>query len=294
MDKLLVIGGSGLLGSKVLEMGIDKYEIYSTYSTHKIPGKDNLRLDVTDRNDVASTIEQIKPDFVIDTHALHNVDYCELHKEEAWNVNVDGTRNVAEASKLAGAKYVFISTDYVFDGKKLDYTEKDKPNPLNYYAMTKLVAEEMLDILSVNHITIRTSVVYGKGGLGKTPFVLWLCEKLRNRETVSIVADQHNNPTLVDSVVESIFRLFKNDSTGLFHVTGSECLSRYNFSIHIANKFGLDTKLIKMVTTPQLNQVAKRPEKVKINTGKVERITGLKMLSVDQGLDILKKQLVNG
>lgn len=293
MDKLLVIGASGLLGGRILEMGAGKYDLFGTYGTHKVEGKNMFRLDTTKRNDVTELISRIKPDVVVDTHAMNNLDYCETHKEEAWAVNVDGVRNAAEAAQIAGAKFVFFSTDNVFDGTKQDYTEKDKPNPLNYYAMTKAVAENMLDILSINHITMRTSVLYGKGGSAKVPFVTWLCGKLRAGEKVNIVVDQHNNPTLADSVVDVTFKLLKSDATGLFHVTGSDCLSRYDFSLQIAKKFALNAKLINPITTPQLNQVARRPTKVKMNTGKAERATGLKMLSVGEGLDMLKRQLVS-
>ncbi len=291
MDKVLIIGISGLLGSRAYEVGKNKYEIFGTYKEHKIEEENFFALDVTQRKDVFNLIEKLKPDLVIDTHALHNVDYCETHPEEAWLINVDGTRNVAEACKRVGCKMVFISTDYVFDGEKLKYTEKDKPRPLNYYAKTKLIAERILDALDVNYIVARTAVLYGKGGMGKLNFVLWTIQKLKNGEKIKIVTDQHNNPTFADNLAEILFALYEKDAKGIFHVVGEDCLSRFEFALKIAKIFDLDSSLIEPITTPELNQIALRPRKVDLITEKVKRVTGIKPFGAEEGLMILKKQL---
>jgi dTDP-4-dehydrorhamnose reductase len=292
VKKILIIGISGLLGNKIHNLAKNDYQVFGTYNTHKPDIENMYQLDVTKRADVFKVFENIKPDFVIDTHALHNVDYCELHPEEAWLVNVEGTKNVAEACKTFGCKYVFISTDYVFDGKKATpYTEKDKPNPLNYYAKTKLVAEEAIKILTSDYIIARTAVLFGVGGLGKEPFALWLIKKLKNGEEVKAVIDQYNNPTLVDSLAEMLLTLCEKDKVGLFHITGRTNLSRYEFSIKIAEKFGLNKELIKPITTPELNQIAPRPRKVALDVSKVERATKVKTLTIDEALDNLKQQV---
>jgi len=292
MKKILIIGVSGLLGNKIYELAKNDYQVSGTYNTHKPSVENAHQLDVTKRADVFKLIGNIKPDFVIDTHALHNVDYCELHPEEAWHVNVEGTKNVVEACKTFGCKYVFISTDYVFDGKKATpYTEKDKPNPLNYYAKTKLIAEELIKILISDYIIARTAVLFGVGGLGKEPFALWLIKKLKNREEVKAVIDQYNNPTLVDSLAEMLIALCEKDKVGVFHITGKTNLNRYEFSVKIAETFGLDKELIKPITTPELNQVAPRPRKVALDVSKVERATKLKALTIDEALNIFKQKV---
>jgi dTDP-4-dehydrorhamnose reductase len=292
VKKILIIGISGLLGNKIYNLAKKDYQVFGTYNTHK-PSMENVyQLDVTKRADVFKLIGNIKPDFVIDTHALHNVDYCELHPEEAWLVNVEGTKNVAEACKTFGCKYVFISTDYVFDGKKATpYTEKDKPNPLNYYAKTKLIAEEAIKILTSDYIIARTAVLFGVGGFGKEPFALWLIKKLKNGEEVKAVIDQYNNPTLVDNLAEMLLTLCEKDKVGLFHITGKTNLNRYEFSIKIAETFGLNKELIRPITTPELNQVAPRPRKVALDVSKLERATKLKALTIDEALNIFKQQV---
>jgi len=292
VKKILIIGISGLLGNKIYNLAKKDYQVFGTYNTHKPSIENVYQLDVTKRADVFKLIGNIKPDFVIDTHALHNVDYCELHPEEAWLVNVEGTKNVAEACKTFGCKYVFISTDYVFDGKKATpYTEKDKPNPLNYYAKTKLIAEEAIKILTSDYIIARTAVLFGVGGLGKEPFALWLIKKLKNGEEVKAVIDQYNNPTLVDNLAEMLLTLCEKDKVGLFHITGKTNLNRYEFSIKIAETFGLNKELIRPITTPELNQVAPRPRKVALDVSKLERATKLKALTIDEALNIFKQQV---
>ena len=291
MGRILVIGAAGLLGSRLMDVGKGNYEMHGTYKENKMKGSNLHHLDVTKREEVFSLLEKVKPDCVVDTAAITGVDYCETHPEEAWLVNVEGTKNVAEACKRAGAKIIFLSTDYVFDGKKLDYNEKDKPRPLNYYAKTKLIAEHVLEALDVNYIVARTAVLYGVGGLGKTTFVSWVIEKLRKKENINVVTDQHNNPTYTDNLVEILFALYRKDANGIFHVTGLDCMSRYEFAKRIAEVFGLDDKYIHPTTTPQLNQIAQRPEKVFMSTNKVERVTGIKPIGVKEGLERLKKQL---
>jgi dTDP-4-dehydrorhamnose reductase len=290
MEKILIIGASGLLGNKVYELAKQNYIVYGTYLTHPIKDKNMFRLDVTKKSDILKLFEKIKPDLVIDTHSITNVDYCETHKDEAWFVNVDGTRNVAEACRIYSAKMIFISTDYVFDGKKLEYCEKDKPNPLNYYGKTKAIAEKVLDLLDVNHITIRSAVLYGKGGLGKKPFPIWVIENLRAGKEIRVVVDQFNNPTFVDDLAKILLELWKKDVNGLFHAVGKKCINRYEFAIKTAEVFGLNKKLIRPITTPELNQIAIRPRKLNLLTKKLERVMGRKLIGVEEALKILREQ----
>ncbi len=247
-------------------------------------------LDVTDKEATAKLIGKIKPDYVIDTHALTNLDYCEMHKEEAWEVNVVGAQNMAKACKKLGSKYVFLSTDSVFDGKKKSYVEEDSTNPLNYYGKTKLAAEQAIEATWEDCIIARTSVIYGKGGMNKVNFASWLIEKLSKGERANIVVDQYNNPTLVDNLADLLLRLIEKDATGLFHATGKNCISRYDFSLQIADTFGLNKKLINSITTSELNQIAKRPLRVDMCVTKAEQSSGLKMLTTNQGLRELRKQ----
>jgi dTDP-4-dehydrorhamnose reductase len=291
MNRMLVIGAGGLIGNKFMELAANKFEVYGTYNSHPIEGSNIYRLNVVNRNDTFSLIQKISPDLVIDTHSLNNVDYCETHREEAWSINLEGTKNIAEACVDYGSKLVFFSTDYVFDGRKMKYSEKDKPRPLNYLGINKAIAEQMLELLGMNHISVRTSVVYGKGGLNKINFVLWLVKKLRTGEKVSVVTDQKNNPTYVDNIVQQVLSLCDKNKEGLYHITGSESLSRYEFSLKIADVFDLNPDLINPINSVELHQLAKRPTVVNMSIAKVEKETGFKLDDVYTGLKKYKTQM---
>ena len=293
MNRILVIGAGGLVGSRFMEMVKDSYDVYGTFNSHQIKKENCFFLNAVNRKETFNLIAKVRPDLVIDTHSLNNVDYCETHREESWSINVDGARNLAEACKDYGAKIVFFSSDYVFDGKKMKYSEKDKPKPLNYLGANKLIVEEMLYALNLNYIVARTSVVYGIGGLNKVNFVKWLVQKLTDKQKVSIVTDQKNNPTFADNIVNQIMALYKKNKIGLFHLTGSECLSRYEFAMKIGEIFNLDTNLITPITTVDLRQIALRPMVVNMSVSKLEKETGILQYNVENGLREYKKQLEN-
>jgi dTDP-4-dehydrorhamnose reductase len=290
MKKILIIGASGLLGSKLVA-GKEKYEVYGTFSSHEINEENFFKLDVKNRKEVFSLFEEVKPNVVFDCHSITDVDYCELHPEEAWLVNVDGTKNVAEACKTYGAKMVFISSDYVFDGKKSSYSEKDKPNPLNFYGKTKAVAEKVVEFLVPDFIIARTAVLYGFGGYGKKPFPLWVLENLKEGKEIKVVIDQFNNPTFADNLADILFKLYEKDAFGLFHIVGRDNVSRYEFAVKVAEIFGLDKDLIKPVNSPELRQAAFRSRKLELSTKKLQRVLGIVPVGVEDGLKILKQQL---
>jgi dTDP-4-dehydrorhamnose reductase len=293
MKKLLLIGVSGLLGSKIYQSNKDRYEIYGTYNFHKPKLINTLRLDVTERNDVSKLLNDIKPDLVIDAHALSNVDYCELHHEDAWKINVEGTKNVAEACKVNGCKYIFISTDYVYDGyKTTTYSEKDKPHPINYYGKTKFIAEKVIEALDMDYIIVRTAVLFGvSSSFGKLSFPSWVIQQLKLKNKIKVVIDQYSNPTLVDNLGEFLLYLYEKDRFGVFNISGKDNISRFEFSKMLAKEFNLDERLIEPITTAELNQPAKRPQKVSLNISKAEKASGVHALGLEEAIKIFKNQL---
>jgi dTDP-4-dehydrorhamnose reductase len=291
MKRVLIVGASGLLGAKLCEIASGKYEVFGTYHSHEMKGKNFFRLDVTKRKEIFNLFERVKSNVVFDFHSITDVDYCELHPEEAWMVNVDGTKNIAEACKTFGAKMVFISSDYVFDGRKSSYSEKDKPNPVNFYGKTKAIAEKVVEFLVPDFIIARTAVLYGLGGYGKKPFPLWVLENLKEGKEIKVVIDQFNNPTLADNLAEILLKLYEKDVSGLFHVVGKDNISRYEFAIKVAEVFNLNKNLIKPIATPELRQAALRPRKLELSTKKLQRVLGIVPVEIEEGLKILKGQI---
>lgn len=257
--KILVIGGTGLVGSNIVQYNSESHnEIIGTFHTEtseksKIP----YNLDKTDSGAVSRIIAEVNPDAIIDTAAFHDVDLCENEREKAWSVNAQGTRNVASTANTVNAHYVFISTDYIFGGtpKEAPFTEDDPINPINYYSRTKYAGEQAARIAS-NWTVLRTSVVYG---VSKPNFVTWALSELQDGEEINIVDDQISTPTYARDLAKSCVDVVEESVTGVYHATGPEPLSRYEFTQRLAKTYGYDRQLIKPISTEELGQEAPRP-----------------------------------
>jgi len=293
--KVLIIGATGLLGSALLEVGKrEGFEVFGAYHNVK-PKESNENMFQLSAEDAKLTYEVtslIKPDYIIDTHALTNVDYCEQHKEEAWRSNVEGVKNVADAASKIGANIVFISTDYVFDGHgsadKSDdllgidiqpYKEDDIRRPLNFYGLTKAIAEDYTLLSNENNLVIRTSAIYGaQGSTGKTSFVQFIENNLKSGKEVSVVTDQWLSPTNNYKLSEVIFKLIAKGRSGAYHVCG-EPVSKYEWALMIGRRSNLNINLIKPIKTKELNQIARRPFKPILSKEKLIREVGNIMLT---------------
>lgn len=300
--RLLIIGGSGLLGHKTAMLAVNKHETYATYNYREIEieGVTGLKLDKSDRAAVREVFEKVKPEAVIDTAALHNVDYCETHEDEARKVNVEATRNVAEVSRRFGTKMIFLSTDYVFDGKKDCYDEDDETGPINVYGKTKLEAENVVMSAGIPYVIARPAVIYGwnpneiaglKSSSGKPMnFVIWALMKLRNGERIRAVTDQYSQPTLADNLAEVLLAMTSSNLQGTFHTAGKSCVSRFDFTMKIAETFGFSKNLVTPAKSDEFKQVAQRPRKCCLNVEKAEEAFGVKFLNLQEGLGLMKSQ----
>ena len=286
--KVLVTGSAGFLGTKVMNLLKDDFELIGT---DKDGRKGSLRMDIIDVNEVNSVIKKAKPDVVLHLASITDVDRCEVEKAFAKKINVDGTRNIIKACKGVNAKIIYVSTDFVFDGKKGDYKEDDKPNPLSYYAETKLEAESLVRKSGLRYLIIRPEVLYGYNGDGsERSFSNWVYVSLKNKKEIRVVDDHFNTPTLVDDITEAIKILIKKNREGRYHVAGPERLSRYGMALKIADAFGFDKALIGPIKTAELRQKARRPRDSSLNTEKLKR-EGVIMHSFGDGLKIMKKQI---
>lgn len=295
--RVFVIGIGGQLGNKLAGYAwSDGFEVYGGHMSrswseglhHSVP------FDKTDKDSVSKTLSGLRPDIVIDTGALHNVDYCETHPDESMAVNATGTLNVAEACAREGSRLVFVSTDFVFDGKGAPYTEEANPNPLSVYARSKLLGERNT-LANRANVVVRPSVIYSwvqaskmhqASASGKPlNFAAWLVSQLNVRKPVDIVNDQVASPTLADDLAHAILAIIKSGRTGLFHTAGVTPLSRYEFSVRIARRLGLDESLVHAIPSSKLKQAAKRPSNSSLISDRIRRETGHTMMSIDQALD---------
>jgi len=215
-------------------------------------------------------------------------------------VNTKAVQLLYENSEKFGSKLIHISTDYVFDGlQNSPYSENDIPKPVSFYGKSKLDGEQVLS--GTDHVVIRPSVVYGWTPLelAGTPsssgkpmnFALWVLTKLHANEPLKIVTDQFASATLADSLAESILKIAESKTGGIFHVSGLTCESRYDFTTKLAKKFGYDESLIAPVNSSEFKQKAKRPAYSCLNCQKAIDEFGLKLLTTEDALEIMKKQV---
>ena len=288
MRKILVTGASGLLGSKIKAFAGENRNVIPTHRTLSL-FPNSVKLDVTDKTETFQIIRELKPHIVVHTAAETNVDRCEIEKESAWKTNVEGTVNVAEACAKMSVKLVYISTDYVFEGKKGLYMEEDKPNPVNYYGLTKLKGEESIRKLCKDYVIARTSVLYGWHP-SKANFATWITERLEHGKTINVVYDHYNSPTLADNMAEALLEVIDINLKGVYHIAGSQRINRYDFAVKIARTFGLESRRIRPIKMEELKVwKAKRPPDSSLCIDKVSKHLKTKLLNIEKSLSLMKK-----
>lgn len=275
-----------MLGSRFQDLACENYQIISIH--HHNPLKDTISLDITKEKEVLDKLTYLNPDVVIHSAALTQVDYCEENHALAWKVNVKGTCNLVNICEKLGARLIYVSTDFVFDGSKGMYSEDDKPNPLNYYAYTKLKGEEIVKKSELEFAIARVSVLYGWHN--RTGFVNWVINELQKNHTIKVVDDHYNSPTLANNAALAILRIIEKNKTGIYHTAGSERISRFQLALNIARVFELDETLIKPVSSSELKQKAKRPRDSSLSVNKVRRDLKIRMLDTKKGLKIMKEE----
>jgi dTDP-4-dehydrorhamnose reductase len=292
--RILIIGSNGLLGQRLVKFLIknSNFEILGSSVEDKsiMDNYEYKQCDLTNREGIKELVYNFYPDVIINAAAYTNVDKSETERETAWKINVKGVEYLAEACRVMDTHLIHFSTDYIFDGTNGPYSELAAPNPIGYYGRTKLASENALKISGSNYTILRTNVLYGPG-LGRPDFVRWLVAQLKDNKKVNIVIDQINNPTFVDDLVQAASKVMEFKKGGVFNIGGREFLSRFDFSLLIAEFFNLNKEFIKPITTLELNQPAKRPLKSGLLTLKAETELGYKPHSIIESLVIMKKEL---
>jgi dTDP-4-dehydrorhamnose reductase len=299
LDRLLIVGSTGLVGSKVASLAAKYgFEAHNTQHSRKLPAGDFVELDITDKQPTIALVEKTRPRVIINTAAVTNVDYCETHQEEAQKVNVEGVKNLAEAARQTQSRFVQVSTDYVFDGRVGHYEEADTPNPIQYYGKTKLEAEKIAANLPSFAIA-RPSVIFGwapvqplgeSGSSKPMNFAMFVLDKLKKREPVMAIRDQYASPMFADNLAEVLLRLAKSRENGIFHTAGKSCLSRYEFAIKLAEIFGYSTKDVEPVYASDFKQVAQRPRNSCLRIDRTEKLLGTNLFTAEQGIKEMKRQ----
>ena len=294
-NRILVTGSNGMLGQRTVQFYSSKenIELLATSVEEKsvIDSVDYVSCDIKSRDEIKKVVHDYYPDFIVHTAAFTNVDLSEKLREDAWKINVKGVEYIAEAARAIDAHIIHISTDYVFDGKDGPFSENATPNPIGYYGRTKLASENVLRICGTLFTILRTNVLYGIAPNSRPDFVRWVVNSLNKEETIRIVKDQINNPTFIDDLVQGINKIIEFKKTGIYNIGGQEFLSRYDFTLRIADYFDLDKNLITAITTEELKQPARRPMRSGLIILKAETELGYKPHTIIESLAAMKKEL---
>ena len=291
--KILITGGSGLLGSKISAISTRKgHEVYSGYNEHEAIHGVPIKLDICDKQEVIKAFDRINPQAVAHAASVTNVDKCEEDPKFAWRVNVEGTRNILEASELHNAFFIYVSTDYVFSGEEGMYKETDRPDPINNYGLTKLEAENLVRDSHLEWCIARPSVIYGSTpAAGKVNFALWILNNLKQGKPIKIITDQWVSPTLNTNLAEMILEVMERRLIGIYHLAGATPLNRYEFASLLAETFQYDNTPITPVTSGEMKWLAKRPRNTSLNVEKATETLRHKPLAIQQALNKLKKEI---
>jgi|TARA_B100000586_G_scaffold260606_1_gene227053 dTDP-4-dehydrorhamnose reductase len=288
--KILILGGSGLLGKKLVEKASDSFEVISTFNNHKIEHSKSrtIRIKLPDEIfNLKSLIFNEKPNLIINTIANTNIDYCEQHKTETYLLHVEMNKQIFKLCEDIASKFIFISSDYVFDGKKGDYMEYDKTSPVNYYGETKAIAESII-LQNPTNTVLRSSLIYDWDP--QVRFLNYVVDKLRKNENIQAYDDFLTAPIFLEDLVGSIIKAVKKDASGIYNLAGPSCVTRMDFALAIARKFNFDKNLIEPVSVKSLDLIAERPRNSSLNKTKAEKDLDIKFRSIEEGINEVYKK----
>ncbi|HEY0679548.1 MAG TPA: NAD(P)-dependent oxidoreductase [Chitinophagaceae bacterium] len=290
--KILITGANGLLGQQLTKQLLEKRHnvIATSKGPSRLPfleqdGYTYQELDITDGTKVNAVVTQSKPDLIIHAAAMTQVDACEEHKVECWNVNVTATRFLVDAAREINAGFIFVSTDFVFDGLHGPYEEGAEPNPVNYYGSSKWGAEKAVMESGLNWSIIRTVLVTGNS-LSDTRqnIITWVKNKLEKGERIKMVDDQYRTPTFVEDLATGIVLIVEKKAQGIYHLSGKDSFTPYQIAIETARLLKLDESLIEKTDSSTLSQVAMRPPKTGFIINKAIKELGFQPHSFSESL----------
>jgi dTDP-4-dehydrorhamnose reductase len=289
--KILITGANGFLGHYLIKPLLEKgHQVIATGKGEcRLPFKNNkgfqyATMDFTDPFVVHDIFEKYKPETVIHAGAMSKPDDCELQQWLAYVTNVEGTVTMLLNAEEQKSFFVFVSTDFIFDGERGMYKEEDEAAPVNFYGKTKLEAEDAVKEYEHGWAIARTVLVYGKPLSGKSNILIIVKEKLEKGEEYSVVDDQLRTPTYVEDLAAGIIAIAEKKAKGIWHLSGSEVLTPYEMACQTADYLNLNNALIKKVTAASFSQPAKRPAKTGFIIDKAKMKLGYKPVSFEEGL----------
>ena len=295
MNRLLVTGGSGLLGSHVARAAAARHEVTALFNAHPIVilGAEVVRCDLTDGLQTRACLDGVRPEAIFHCAALTDVELCERDQPLAERANVEATATLAAWAAEHGAAFVYISTDAVFDGARGGYREDEPCAPINCYARTKMKAETVTRLQLPEALIIRTNF-YGWSPQARLSLGEWILRGLSRRDRLTMFTDVYFCPILVDDLARLVLELMERKVSGTYHVVARDRCSKYEFAKRMGALFGFETRELVPISVDEYPFMAKRPKNISLDVAKVTRELGRAMPSIDEGLRAFKAALDNG
>ncbi|MFM2017695.1 MAG: hypothetical protein RL007_1351 [Bacteroidota bacterium] len=309
MKTILITGSNGLLGQKLVYALLERNAVNHAWriiatarGENRLSNKSGyeyVTMDIGKAEEIISVFNKFKPDVVINTAAMTNVDACESKKEEAELLNATSVKFMTEAlreMKNADSSYdvhfIHLSTDFIFDGTAGPYTEEGIPNPLSHYAATKLEGEKFTFVSGLKWSVLRTIIVYGiADDMSRSNLVLWAKGALEKGQKINVVDDQFRSPTLAEDLAEGCILCAEKQAQGIFNISGEKTYSVLELVQKVAEYWKLDKSLINAVSSATINQPAKRPPVTGFIIDKAKKVLGYNPRSFEEGLAVLDAQL---
>ena len=293
MKKILISGGSGFIDGHLIEIAKKKYKVFSTYHTNFIKGQsiETIQLDLSQQQDIKSLLDNTKPDIIIHTTAVSKPDFCEKNRNLAKLINVDATERLAYWAKENGTRFIFTSSDMVFDGKKGSYAEDDKVIPTSYYAETKVLCEQKITELHFNSVIVRVAWTYGFGITRNDAFFEKMVSAIKNNEPIRLFVDQFRTPIFVNNLAEAILELAENDYTGIINLSGGQRISRWDFGLLTCKILALSINNLKPGSMFNFPGAASRPQDISMKNDLAKKFLNVKFLNCTEGLLQLKETM---
>ena len=292
MKKILLTGATGLLGINFYLLN-KTFKIKPLIHKRSIKLKNSERVNLLDIKKLKIVIKNFKPNIILHTAALTDIDKCEENKSFANDLNVKVTKNLAEISKLYNSKLVFISTDHLYRKKKHYFSENEKTSPINHYAKTKKKAEDIIKKKLKNYLIVRTNF-FGWGTKYRKSFSDIIIQKLKKKRTIGLFDDVYFNPVSIVFLCKIIKNLILENKKGIFNVSSNLSISKYQFGLIIAKIFNYNTKFIKPIKLTD-KKITKRSNFMSLSNRKLIKTLNISSneLSIFQQIKNLKKYKLN-
>jgi dTDP-4-dehydrorhamnose reductase len=292
---ILITGGTGLLGQALINNCPSGTRVIASYlGDYRMRDSGNVKyinVDIRDAKQYGKIFKDHLPDVVVHAASIGSPDYAEKNKEFTWEINVESTRKILNLAEASGAKFIFISSNGIYDGENAPYDEDSVAKPINYYGQTKLEGEKVTLGAKVSYAIVRPILMYGWNDPHERGNIVTLAlAKLAKGEKMSAYADVYSNALLSDSCAEAIWKIIEKEVYASFNIAGADRTSIYELLSKAAEVFGLDRALLVPVKQGYFNELVPRPKDTSYRTEKMQNLLGVRSLSLVEGLTRMRSK----